>query len=44
VAQSTVRTFFEKNAVPDLVIFCCFSESDRLVYRNVARRELRFPS
>jgi len=44
VAQSTVRTFLEESAVPALVIFCCFSESDRLVYRNVARRELRFPS
>jgi O-acetyl-ADP-ribose deacetylase (regulator of RNase III) len=42
VAQSTVRTFLERNAVPDLVIFCCFSESDRLLYLDVARRELGF--
>src|SRR3990172_566755 len=42
VAQSTVRRFLEKNAVPDLVIFCCFSESDRLLYLDVARRELGF--
>jgi O-acetyl-ADP-ribose deacetylase (regulator of RNase III) len=40
VAQSTVGKFLEKNAVPHLVIFCCFSESDRLVYLEVARREL----
>ena len=44
VAQSTVRTFLENNAVPDLVIFCCFSESDRLLYLHIARRELGFPS
>ncbi len=44
VAQSTVRTFLERSAVPDLVIFCCFSESDRLLYLHVARRELGFPS
>jgi len=42
VAQSTVRAFLEKNAVPDRVIFCCFSEPDRLVYLEVARRELGF--
>jgi hypothetical protein len=40
VAQSTVRTFLERNATPDLVIFCCFSESDRLTYLDIARREL----
>ena len=44
VAQSTVRTFLEESAVPALVIFCCFSESDRLLYLHVARRELGFPS
>lgn len=44
VAQSTVRTFLEKNAVPALVIFCCFSESDRILYLDIARRELGFPS
>ncbi len=43
VAQSTVRTFLEKNAVPERVIFCCFSESDRILYLDVARRELGFP-
>ncbi|HJS72746.1 MAG TPA: O-acetyl-ADP-ribose deacetylase [Vicinamibacteria bacterium] len=37
VAQSTVRTFLEQNSAPDLVIFCCFSESDRLTYLDVAR-------
>lgn len=44
VAQSTVRAFLEKNAVPERVIFCCFTESDRLIYMDVARRELGFPS
>jgi O-acetyl-ADP-ribose deacetylase (regulator of RNase III) len=44
VAQSTVRTFLEKNEAPALVIFCCFSEGDRLVYLDVARRELGFSS
>lgn len=43
VAQSTVRAFLENNAVPELVIFCCFSESDRNVYQEVARRQLGFP-
>jgi O-acetyl-ADP-ribose deacetylase len=44
VAQSTVRTFLEANSVPGLVIFCCFSEADRLTYVDVARRELGFAS
>lgn len=42
VAQSTVRSFLLANAIPELVIFCCFSESDRKVYLDVARRELGF--
>ena len=44
VAQSTVKAFLEKNHLPERVIFCCFSESDRLVYLDVARRELGSPS
>ena len=40
VAQSTVRAFLLANPLPERVIFCCFSESDRLVYLDVARREL----
>ncbi len=44
VAQSTVRVFLEKNALPERVIFCCFSESDRRVYAEVARRELGMSS
>jgi O-acetyl-ADP-ribose deacetylase (regulator of RNase III) len=40
VAQSAVRTFLERYSTPDLVIFCCFSESDRLTYLDIARREL----
>ena len=43
VAQSTVKAFLEKNPLPERVVFCCFSESDRLVYLEVARRELGFP-
>jgi O-acetyl-ADP-ribose deacetylase (regulator of RNase III) len=42
VAQSTVRAVLLANALPERVIFCCFSESDRLVYLDVARRELGF--
>jgi O-acetyl-ADP-ribose deacetylase (regulator of RNase III) len=42
VAQSTVRAFLLANALPERVIFCCFSESDRHVYLDVARRELGF--
>jgi O-acetyl-ADP-ribose deacetylase (regulator of RNase III) len=44
VALSTVRAFLEKNPFPEKVIVCCFSESDRLVYLEVARQELGFPS
>jgi O-acetyl-ADP-ribose deacetylase len=44
VAQSTVRAFLETNTLPDLVVFCCFSESDLMLYLDVARRELGFPS
>ncbi len=40
VAQSTVKAFLEMNALPDRVVFCCFSEADRLVYAGVARRVL----
>jgi O-acetyl-ADP-ribose deacetylase (regulator of RNase III) len=39
-----VSAFLETNALPDSVIFCCFSESDRKVYLEVARRELGFSS
>jgi len=42
VAQSAVRRFLEENTLPERVIFCCFSDSDRLVYLDVARRELGF--
>ena len=37
VAQSTVRTFLGRSSIPDQVIFCCFSEPDRLTYLEVAR-------
>jgi O-acetyl-ADP-ribose deacetylase (regulator of RNase III) len=41
VAQSTVKAFLERHAIPHLVIFCCFSESDRLTYLDVARQASR---
>ncbi len=44
VAQKTVRTFLEASAAPNLVVFCCFSEADRLVYLDVARGELGLSS
>ena len=37
VAQSTVRTFLGRSPTPEQVIFCCFSEPDRLAYLEVAR-------
>ena len=37
VAQSTVRTFLGRSSIPDQVIFCCFSEPDRLTYLEGAR-------
>jgi O-acetyl-ADP-ribose deacetylase (regulator of RNase III) len=40
VAQSTVRAFLEANALPETVLFCCFSDSDRSVYERVAARVL----
>ncbi|MGH9390219.1 MAG: macro domain-containing protein, partial [Vicinamibacteria bacterium] len=41
VAQSSVSAFLQASALPDLVIFCCFSEADRRVYTEVAG--LRLP-
>jgi len=38
IAQTTVRSWLQTNAVPQRVIFCCFSEHDLEVYENVARR------
>jgi len=40
VAQSTVRSWVEQHELPERVVFCCFSESDREVYERVARAEL----
>jgi O-acetyl-ADP-ribose deacetylase (regulator of RNase III) len=40
IAQRTVRSFLEANDVPERVVFCCFSDSDREVYERVAEREL----
>jgi O-acetyl-ADP-ribose deacetylase (regulator of RNase III) len=40
VAQSTVRAWLDGNEMPERVVFCCFSESDREVYERIARTEL----
>jgi O-acetyl-ADP-ribose deacetylase (regulator of RNase III) len=39
-ALSAVRRFLEENALPEKVVFCCFSESDRETYEKVAEHEL----
>jgi len=36
VAQRTVREWLETNDLPERVVFCCFSESDRDLYRRIA--------
>lgn len=36
VAQTTVRAWLEGNELPERVVFCCFSESDRAVYESLA--------
>jgi len=36
VAQRTVREWLEINDLPERVVFCCFSESDRDLYRRIA--------
>ena len=41
IAQITVRDWLEANRLPERVVFCCFSESDRDVYDKVASRLLR---
>lgn len=40
VAQSAVRRFLEENALPEKVVFCCFSASDRETYERMAEHEL----
>lgn len=40
VAQTTVSAFLAKEALPERVVFCCFSDSDREVYERVAARVL----
>ncbi|HXV62727.1 MAG TPA: O-acetyl-ADP-ribose deacetylase [Vicinamibacteria bacterium] len=40
IAQSTVRSWLESNALPLKVVFCCFSDSDRILYEHIARNEL----
>ena len=40
VAQSTVRAWLEESDLPQRVIFCCFSDSDRRVYEKTAARLL----
>jgi len=36
VAQRTVREWLETNDLPERVVFCCFSEGDRDLYRRIA--------
>ena len=36
VAQKTVREWLETNDLPERVVFCCFSEGDRDLYRRIA--------
>jgi len=36
VAQKTVREWLETNDLPERVVFCCFSESDRDLYTRIA--------
>ena len=36
VAQTTVRKWLETNELPERVVFCCFSESDRDLYTRIA--------
>ncbi len=38
VAQTTVRKWLEAHELPERVVFCCFSESDREVYTRIAAR------
>ena len=40
VAQMTVREWLEAHEMPERVVFCCFSESDREVYARVAAHGL----
>ncbi len=40
VAQTTVREWLEAHELPERVVFCCFSESDREVYTRIAERAL----
>lgn len=40
VAQSTVREFLDANALPEKILFCCFSDSDREIYERVAETVL----
>ncbi|HSF15653.1 MAG TPA: O-acetyl-ADP-ribose deacetylase [Vicinamibacteria bacterium] len=40
IAQSAVRNWLETNALPRKVVFCCFSDSDRILYEQIARNEL----
>jgi O-acetyl-ADP-ribose deacetylase (regulator of RNase III) len=40
VAQTTVKVFLATEALPERVVFCCFSDPDREVYERVAARVL----
>ena len=40
VAQTSVRAWLEQHELPERVVFCCYSESDRQTYLRVADQEL----
>jgi O-acetyl-ADP-ribose deacetylase (regulator of RNase III) len=40
VALSSVRCFLDAHPLPERVVFCCFSASDRATYEAAAEREL----
>lgn len=40
VAQTSVRAWLERHELPERVVFCCYSESDRQTYLRVAGEEL----
>jgi O-acetyl-ADP-ribose deacetylase (regulator of RNase III) len=40
IAQETVGTWLHENTLPERVTFCCFSDSDRKVYDDLASKVL----
>ncbi|MGA9525520.1 MAG: O-acetyl-ADP-ribose deacetylase [Myxococcaceae bacterium] len=40
IALREVRAFLGENALPERVVFCCYTSTDLEVYRRLARQEL----